>query len=231
MKNSRTICLFFIGVLFFACQTEKPKVLQPPLIDRQLLFDSPEIAGGQLSPDGKFISFVKPFKGTLNIWVKKLNEDFAAAKPLTSDTLRPIREYFWSRDGKYILYSQDKGGDENFNIYAVDPLETPTPGKDVPVNRDLTKLKGVRVLIYSVPKTDPDAIYIGLNDRDAAWHDLYKLKLSTGERTLIRQNSATDRITGWVFDWDDQLRLATRSNAIGYLTIHNYFSCFLPEYK
>ena len=215
MKNSRAICLLFIGVLLFACQTEKPKVLQPPLIDRQLLFDSPEIAGGQLSPDGKFISFVKPFKGTLNIWVKKLNEDFAAAKPLTADTLRPIREYFWSRDGKYILYAQDKGGDENFNIYAVDPLESPAPGKDVPVNRDLTKLKGVRVMIYSVPKTDPDAIYVGLNDRDAAWHDLYKLKLSTGERTLIRQNSVTDRITGWVFDWDDQLRLATRSNADG----------------
>ena len=215
MINSRTICIFFIGVLLFACQTEKPKVLQPPLIDRQLLFDSPEIAGGQLSPDGKFISFVKPFKGTLNIWVKKLNEDFTAAKPLTSDTLRPIREYFWSRDGKFILYSQDKGGDENFNIYAVDPLETPAPGKDVPVNRDLTKLKGIRVLIYSVPKADPDAIYIGLNDRDPAWHDLYKLKLSTGERTLIRQNSANDRITGWVFDWDDQLRLATRSNADG----------------
>ena len=44
MKNSRAICLLFVGVLLFACQTEKPKVLQPPLIDRQLLFDSPEIA-------------------------------------------------------------------------------------------------------------------------------------------------------------------------------------------
>lgn len=187
----------------------------PPLVDRELFFDNPEIAGGQLSPDGSFISFVKPYKGVMNIWVKKLDEPFDAARPVTADVARPIRSYFWSRDGKYILYAQDKGGDENFNIYAVNPKELPAAGAEVPENRDLTNLKGVRVLIYSVPKTDPDAIYIGLNDRDAAWHDLYKMKLSTGERTLIRQNSAEDRITGWDFDWNDKLRLASRANQDG----------------
>lgn len=207
----------FILLLFVvtACQTPAPKIQQPPIIDRELLFDNPEIAGGQLSPDGKFISFIKPYKGTQNIWVKRSDEDFAAAKPVTADTIRPIRNYFWSRDGKFILYSQDKGGDENFNIYAVNPQEAPAPGSDIPVNRDLTNLKGVRVYIYAVPLTDPDAIYIGLNDRDKSWHDLYKMKLSSGERTLIRQNSAEDRITGWVFDWNDQLRLASRANADG----------------
>ena len=214
MKTSKMFSLMFFATVV-ACQTPKPKEVQPPIIDRQLLFDAPEIAGGQLSPDGKFISFIKPYKGTQNIWIKKLNEDFTAAKPITADTVRPIRSYFWTRDGKYILYSQDKGGDENFNIYAVNPLEAPAAGSDIPINRDLTNLKGVRVFIYSLPLTDPDAIYIGLNDRDKAWHDLYKMKISTGERTLVRQNSATDRITGWLFDWNDQLRLATRSNNDG----------------
>lgn len=210
-----TIFSFMLLITVAACKSPAPKVEQPPLIDRELLFDAPEIAGGQISPDGKFISFIKPYKGTQNIWIKKLEEDFTAAKPITADTIRPIRSYFWTRDGKYILYSQDKGGDENFNIYAVDPLEAPAAGSDIPANRDLTNLKGVRVFIYSIPYTDPDAIYIGLNDRDKAWHDLYKMKISTGERTLIRQNSATDRITGWVFDWNDQLRLANRANSDG----------------
>jgi len=214
MKTAILLSLLVL-ITAAACQSPTPKVQQPPIIDRELLFDAPEIAGGKLSPDGKFISFIKPFKGTQNIWVKKIEDDFASAKPITADTVRPIRSYFWSRDGKYILYSQDKGGDENFNIYAVNPQEVPASGSDIPVNRDLTKLKGVRVYIYSVPLTDPDAIYIGLNDRDKSWHDLYKMKISTGERTLIRQNSATDRITGWVFDWNDQLRLASRANADG----------------
>jgi hypothetical protein len=33
----------------------------PPLIDRELFFGDPEISGAQISPDGKYISFVKPF--------------------------------------------------------------------------------------------------------------------------------------------------------------------------
>lgn len=185
----------------------------PPLIDREIFFDNPEIAAGKLSPDGNFISFIKPYKGTLNIWVKKFDEPFDAARPLTADTLRPVRQYFWSRDSKKILYVQDKGGDENFNLYAVDP--TGKPKDDVPENKDLTNLQGVRVIIYSVPRNEPDAIYVGLNDRDKAWHDLYKVNISTGERKLIKQNSAEERITGFVFDWNDKLRLVTRANQDG----------------
>ena len=37
---------------------------------------NPEIAGGQISPNGKFISFLKPYNGVLNIYVKKTEEPF-----------------------------------------------------------------------------------------------------------------------------------------------------------
>src|SRR6266705_1436491 len=93
----------------------------PPLIDRELFFGDPEISGAQISPDGKFIAFVKPFKGTRNIWVKTTEEPFEKARPITADTARPIPSYFWSRDGKYILFVQDKAGDENYLVYAVNP--------------------------------------------------------------------------------------------------------------
>ena len=181
----------------------------PPLIDRELFFGDPEIAGAQISPDGAFIAFIKPFKGTRNIWVKKTAEPFTSAKPVTGDTKRPIPTYFWSRDGKYILFVQDKAGDENYNVFAVNPADAPAAGQDVPAARNLTEAKAVRAIIYSVPRTEPDAIYVGINDRDAAWHDLYKVKISTGDRTLVRKN--TERITAFYFDLKDQLRLATRS--------------------
>src|SRR6266576_1487326 len=181
----------------------------PPLIDRELFFGDPEISGAQISPDGAFIAFIKPLKGTRNVWVKRTADPFGSAKPITADTARPIRGYFWSRDGKYILFVQDKAGDENFNVYAVNPADSPAAGQEVPAARNLTDMKGVRAFIYAVPRTEPDAIYIGLNDRDSSWHDLYKVKISTGERSLVRKN--TERITGWVFDLKDQLRLATRS--------------------
>ncbi|MDQ6652405.1 MAG: S9 family peptidase [Acidobacteriota bacterium] len=182
---------------------------QPPLIDRELFFGDPEISGAQISPDGKYIAFVKPFKGTRNVWVKQTEEPFDAAKPITADKSRPVTQYFWSRDGKYILFAQDKAGDENYNVYAVNPADSPATAQDVPAARNLTDAKGIRAAIYAVPRSEPDAIYIGLNDRDKAWHDLYKVKISTGERTLIRKN--TERLTGWVFDRKDQLRLATRA--------------------
>lgn len=182
--------------------------IQPPLIDRELFFGDPEISNAQISPDGKFIAFVKPFKGTRNVWVKRTEDPFSTAKPITADK-RPIPGYFWSRDGKYILFVQDQAGDENYNVYGVNPADSPAAGQEVPAARNLTEAKGIRASIYSVPRSEPDAIYIGINDRDKAWHDLYKVKISTGERILIRQN--TERITGWVFDLKDQLRLANRS--------------------
>src|SRR5689334_12173044 len=181
----------------------------PPIIDRELFFGDPEIAGAQISPDGAFIAFIKPFKGTRNIWVKKTADPFSSAKPITADTKRPIPTYFWSRDSKYILFVQDKGGDENYNVYAVNPADAPAAGQDVPAARNLTDVKGIRAVIYAVPRSEPDAIYVGMNDRDPAWHDLYKVKISTGERTLMRKN--TERITAYIFDLKDQLRLATRS--------------------
>jgi dipeptidyl aminopeptidase/acylaminoacyl peptidase len=181
----------------------------PPLIDRELIFGNPEISGAQLSPDGKYLAFQKPWKDTRNIYVKGVNEPFNAARLLTAELKRPIPGYFWSRDSKYILYVKDNDGDENYNVYAVDPAAKPAAGSDAPASRDLTGLKGIRVQLVNVPKNDPDTIYIGLNDRDKAWHDLYKLKLSTGEKTLVRKN--TERIVGWDFDLEGNLRLATRS--------------------
>jgi dipeptidyl aminopeptidase/acylaminoacyl peptidase len=68
-------------------------------------------------------------------------------------------------------------------------------------------------MIQAVPESDPDAIYVGMNDRDKAWHDLYKVKISTGERTLISENK--DRYQRMVFDNADKLRLAVRSATSG----------------
>src|SRR5262249_16195344 len=79
-----------------------------PLIDRELFFGDPEISGAQISPDGRFIAFIKPFKNTRNIWVKKTGDPFTAAKLITADPKRPIPQFFWSRDAKYILFVQDQ---------------------------------------------------------------------------------------------------------------------------
>src|SRR5689334_17624088 len=180
----------------------------PPLIDRELLFGNPEISGAQISPDGKFLAFIKPYKDTRNVWVKKTGEPFSAAHLLTTETKRPIAGFLWTRDSKYVAYVKDNDGDENFNLFAVDPGASTPSGADAPPSRDLTGLKGVRVQLVDAPKNQPGVIYIGINDRDKSWHDLYKVTIASGEKTLIRKN--TDKIAGWVFDLQGNLRLAAR---------------------
>ena len=53
----------------------------PPLLDRELFFGNPEIAAAQLSPDGEYIAFLKPWEDTRNIHVKKTAEAFDKARP------------------------------------------------------------------------------------------------------------------------------------------------------
>src|SRR6476660_6857300 len=123
---------------------------QPALIDRELFFGNPEYAGAQLSPDGKYISFIKPLKDVRNVWVKGVDEPFEKARPLTAERKRPVAGYFWSWDSKYILFTKDNDGDENFNVFAVDPSAASAAGSEVPAPTNLTNAKGVRVFIYNV---------------------------------------------------------------------------------
>jgi len=196
-------------IVISSCQPKKEQV--PPLIGREVFFDDPEISGARLSPDGSYISFLRPYQGTRNIWVKALDADFDSAIPVTAETARPITSYFWSRDGKYLLYVMDKGGDENFNIFALNPKDA-SEGV-IPEARNITKLAGVRAQIIHVSRNDHDLMFVGLNNRDRAWHDLYSLRISTGELKLIRENN--NRYTSWIFDNDDNLRMASLSRIDG----------------
>ena len=184
----------------------------PPLVDRQLFFGDPQIAGAQISPDGRYISFLKPYKGERNVYVKGVDEPFEAARPITADE-RPVPGYFWSRDGKYVLYVQDKGGNENFHVYAVDPASPPETDTGVPPARDLTPVEGVAAAIYSVPERTPGTMIVGLNDRDPAYHDVYRVDIATGERTLLIEN--TQKVAQYFFDLDGNPRLAMRQDEEG----------------
>ena len=150
-----------------------------PLIPRKVLFGNPDKASPKLSPDGSKLSFLAPVEGVLNVWVGPA-ADPAAASPMTKDTSRGIRIYFWAYNSRHVLYLQDKGGDENWRVYSVDTASG--------VIKDLTPLEGVHAQIQHVSKDIPDEIVVGLNDRRPELHDLYRVNIGTGERRLIQQN-------------------------------------------
>ncbi|SHF21444.1 Dipeptidyl aminopeptidase/acylaminoacyl peptidase [Microbulbifer donghaiensis] len=176
---------------------------QVALIDRELLFGNPDRFQGRLSPDGQMMSFLAPLDGVMNVWVAPAGK-IEAAEPLTNDTGRGIQQHFWAQDSKHLLYRQDKNGDENWHLYSIDLLSR----KIV----DLSPYEGVQAQMIAQSETQPGVVVIGMNDRDARWHDLYKVNLKTASRELILEN---DGFATFYLDNELQLRLATESTPSG----------------
>ncbi|WP_244147266.1 S9 family peptidase [Desulfonatronovibrio hydrogenovorans] len=184
----------------------------PPLLDRELFFDDAEVDGARLSPDGKSIMFRQRYNGVMNIWVKSIDEPFEKARPMTADQ-RPVHGFFWSRDSRLILYVQDQDGDENYNLYAVNPADEPDPKTGLPEPKIITEYQGVQTRILSVPREDQEHIIIGINERDPSLHDAYQVNLRTGKRELVFKNK--HNITGWTFDDYGKLRFVSRQTPDG----------------
>lgn len=205
--------LLVLAALLAACAGTLPAAAAvAPLIDRNLFFGDPEISSAQLSPDGHWLSFVKPHAGARNLWVKGVDEPFTAARPVTADK-RPVPGYFWSRDSRYLLYVQDRNGDENYHVWAVDPAAAPAGEANVPPARDLTPVPGAQAQILDVPRAKPGQLLVGLNDRDPRYHDIWQVDIATGERALVRENK--EEVGSWMFDNDGRLRLAWKERPGG----------------
>ena len=157
-----------------------------PIIPRRVLFGNPDKTNVQISPDGSRISFLAPLEGVLNVWVAPRDEP-VAAQAVTHDEGRGVRIYFWAHSSRHILFLQDTNGDENWRLFVVDLQTSQT--------KDLTPYEGVAAQPHAPSHKHPDEILVGINDREAQWHDLYRVNINTGERTLVEQN---DRFVGYI---------------------------------
>ena len=180
-----------------------PKAAEQRLIPRELIFGNPERAGAQISPDGTHLSWLAPVDGVLNVWVAPV-EDPSKGKAVTKDTNRGIRRYFWAYDNTHLVYMQDKGGDENWRVYAVNVKD----GSE----KDLTPFEKTAARIQHVSPEKPDEILVALNNRDPRYHDIHRVSLATGKMTLVQKN---DEFVGFVTDDDFRVRLAMKMTPDG----------------
>lgn len=179
-------------------------VLDPTLPPRKAFSGNPDFANVQVSPSGKTVAYLAPFEGVLNVWTAPIDRP-SEAKPLTKDKDRPVRMYTFAENGKHLLYMQDKGGDENFHVFAVD-LATGAA-------RDLTDLPKVRAMLLASSWKKPNEIVVGLNDRDPRFHDLYRIDLATGKRSPLFQN--VEGFAEFTVDLDHRLRIASKMTPAG----------------
>lgn len=173
------------------------------LISRQLLFGNPSKAGGQISDDGRWVAYLAPDQGVMNLWIAPSDKP-AEAKVITQDRKRGIRIYGFAPDNQHVFFMQDVGGDENFQVFSVNL----SSGEQ----RELTPPK-VRAEIVGSSARKPGELMVMLNERNEQFMDLARIDLETGKREVVLQNDAG--YVSFTLDNDNEIRLAARQTAEG----------------
>ena len=203
LQSRRFFIVAIIGCSVFPFMNAHPISADPgPVIPRKLLFGNPEQAHGIISPDGRWLGYLAPRDGVLNVYVAPVTEP-GKAKPVTNDRKRGIRGFLFAFSGDYLLFAQDEGGDENFQVFAVN-LAT---GEQ----RSLTP-KGARAAIAGRSINVPGEVLVSINDRDPKFFDLARVDIATGRFTRIVENTG---YSGFITDDNYALRYASKMTREG----------------
>ena len=187
------ICDLSNGHSLVAQTASKPAEI--PLKD---FFDNPKISAATISPDGRRLAFLSPESNRLNIWVCDTGSDLASAKAVTHSAERGIINYAWTRDGSYILFEQDQGGDENFHLYRTDPSNPAAKAVD------LTPSEGARAQIIDLPRDRPNEALVAINARDKRYFDAYEIDIASGRSRLLEKNPGD--VDAWFADGHGTIR-------------------------
>jgi dipeptidyl aminopeptidase/acylaminoacyl peptidase len=182
------------------------------LIPLKVLFGNPERVSPRLSPDGSQLAWIAPHQGVLNVWLAPISAadgvSWDAARVVTDDTDRGIRQFAWAHNGHQLLYLQDTGGDENWRLHDVD-LRTMA-------RRDLTPFDGVQTEIIGMEREFPDEILIAMNKDNVQLHDVYRADLRSGELTKELVNPG---LVGMIADPQLAVRAAGQPQPDGSMVI------------
>ncbi len=199
----KLIVIIIVLAATFITATTFAQHVNSTLIPRKVLFATPDKVNVTLSRDGKYIGYLAPKDGVLNIWIAD-SKNLANAKAITDDKDRGVRSYFWMYDNKHIMYFKDNDGNENFRLYSYNLQNNDT--------KLLTPENGVTVVIYGRSSNKPNEIAISLNQRNKRYFDLYRLNLVDYSKTLIMENN---KFTNFIVDHDLNLRFALLRNSKG----------------
>ncbi len=177
------------------CWNCKPKEKRAPLIPLEDFFKNPEKTAYQISPDGKYFSFLAPVNNRMNIFIQAIDED--TARQITYEADRDIAGYFWANKNR-LLYQKDVGGNENFRLYGVN-----LDGSDLICYTDFEGV--ITEVIDDLPDIN-DEVIIQMNKRNPQVFDPYRLNIITGEMKMLAENPGN--IVGWLTDHEGKLRVA-----------------------
>ena len=92
-----------------------------------------------------------------------------------------MRWAFWSYSKGFDPVYDDRQGEENWRLSSVNVRSGEV--------KTLIDMKGVQARVERTSSDIPDEVIISINDRDPKYHDLYRLSLLTGKRSLLIERS------------------------------------------
>jgi dipeptidyl aminopeptidase/acylaminoacyl peptidase len=197
LKPLRILLFINVIIVFCACNPHKTNLI--PIID---FFKTAEESTFRISPDGKYICYLKPYKDKENLFIQSLAD--GKERMATSFTDYPVRgDYFWTYNNK-IVFSQDIIASDEIKLFTVD-------ASDLKV-RNIIAQEKVRIFLLNRNKQEPDIITIRMNKRDPANFDIYRLNIKTGGLTPYLINPGN--LTEWYPDADGKIRLVTASDGV-----------------
>ncbi|MEO6188379.1 MAG: S9 family peptidase [Ginsengibacter sp.] len=201
--KSNSFWIFSLVLISITSCNAPAKEEKAAIIPVEDFFKNPEQFRWSISPDGEYISYLSPHNGHTNVFVRKISDSVAI--PVTNDTSRNIFNYQWK--GDRILYLQDVGGDENYQLFSVS-----IDGKDL---KALTPFPKVRTSILddwrSIPGKENE-VMIGMNKRNPQYFDPYSINVETGEMKVLFQNDKN--YTDWYTDHNGVIRMATTTDGV-----------------
>jgi dipeptidyl aminopeptidase/acylaminoacyl peptidase len=196
LKPSRLLLVIYVITL---CACNKPKTTQIPIND---FFKTRQKGFYKISHDGKYISYLKPYKEKRNLFIQSLAD--GKETMATSFTDFEVRgDYFWTYNDK-IVFTQDDIAHDEVKVASLDVVTLKIRG--------LISEPKVKILFLSLNKKEPDVVTIGMNKRDPESFDIYRLNIKTGDLKTYLINPGN--ITQWYPDEDGRIRLVKVSDGV-----------------
>jgi len=198
---NRTRIWLFVVLLFALGSCKEHEVRQIPVSD---FFKTPEESIFRLSPDGKYITYTKPYgpQKQQNLFIRSLADGKEQVATQFADY--PVRDYSWTYSNQ-IVFIQDIIAEDQFKMFALDINTLKT--------REVLSIDKGRIrLLNNRNRQAPDIVTLSMNKRDPANFDIYRLNIRTGELRMYLRNPGN--ITEWFPDDDGKIRLVKSSDGV-----------------
>jgi len=171
----KKIAFLLTTIIFVSCTGKK--IVEPTQYSIDQFHKNTRVTGGIFSPDETKILISSDETGIFNVF--EINIADGAKKQITNSVTESFFAVGYIYGTNQILYSADKGGNENNHIYMLNEDGTVT---------DLTPGDAVKAS-FAGWSNDKKVMYFSSNKRDPQFFDMYKMTVGEWKEEIIYKNT------------------------------------------